>query len=95
MIHITHECIVAQVVHLEAGPSVGVRPRDSHAVSAGGVRIYDAVTKAWHFGGGGFGAERWMEHSQVRDAAGRSNPEGIYKVVRVSYLMELHWHRGF
>ena len=60
-----------EVVHLKAGSSVGVRPLESHRVSAGGVRIYDAVSHTWHFGGGGFTTERWMEHSQVRDAARR------------------------
>ena len=62
-----HALLNGEDVLLEAGPNVGVRPANSHAVSVGGVRIYDSLTQQWHFGGGGFGAERWMEHSQVRD----------------------------
>jgi len=65
--HLWNALLNGEDVLLEAGPNVGVRPANTHAVSVGGVRIYDAMTRQWHFGGGGFGAERWIEHSQVRD----------------------------
>lgn len=52
---------------LTAGPGVGVRPALSLAVSLGGVRVYDSEKDSWTNAGGGFGAQRWMKHSPVRD----------------------------
>eukprot|EP00931_Biecheleriopsis_adriatica_P088651 TRINITY_DN62921_c0_g1_i1.p1 TRINITY_DN62921_c0_g1~~TRINITY_DN62921_c0_g1_i1.p1 ORF type:complete len:1597 (+),score=307.41 TRINITY_DN62921_c0_g1_i1:34-4824(+) len=54
-------------VELTAGPEIGVRPASGHASSTGGLRIYDTATSTWTDGGGGFGSQRWMEHSSVRD----------------------------
>ncbi|CAJ1409317.1 unnamed protein product [Effrenium voratum] len=56
-----------EAVNMEAGPNIGVRPASTHPVSSGGVRVYDTQLRQWSYGGGGFGAQRWMEHSQVRD----------------------------
>eukprot|EP00440_Ansanella_granifera_P073602 gb/GFBE01079868.1/.p1 GENE.gb/GFBE01079868.1/~~gb/GFBE01079868.1/.p1 ORF type:complete len:691 (+),score=91.63 gb/GFBE01079868.1/:1-2073(+) len=59
--------LLSQGPTFAAGPNIGVRPMHPFGISAGGVRIYDTVTGLWTDAGGGFGAQRWMEHSAVRN----------------------------